>query len=73
MLTKEEYDKNERGLYYLSKRFHDYETRYTPIEKARKTIKGSVMSDFCVENPLEGENGKEDFSVEDILDTKLRA
>ena len=25
--------KNERAIYYLSKRFHDYETRYTPIEK----------------------------------------
>ena len=73
MLTKEDDDKNERGLYYLSKRFHDYETRYTPIEKARKSIKGSVVSDFCVENPLEGENGKEDFLDEDVLDIKLRA
>ena len=27
----------------------------------RKTIKGSVMLDFCVENPIEGEHGKEDF------------
>ena len=26
-------DKNERAIYYLSKRFHDYKTRYTPIEK----------------------------------------
>ena len=25
---------------------------------ARKTIRGSAISDFCVENPLEGENGK---------------
>ena len=31
------------------------------------------MSDFCVENPLEGENGKEDFLDEDVLDIKLRA
>ena len=46
MLTKEEYDKNERGLYYLSKRFHDYETRYTPIEKARKTIKEASCQIF---------------------------
>ena len=38
---------------------------------ARKTIKGSVMSDFCVENPIEGENGKEDFLDEDILDVEL--
>ena len=32
MLTQEDDDKNERSMYYLSKRFHDYETRYTPIE-----------------------------------------
>ena len=24
----------------------------------RKTIKGSVMSDFCAKNPIEGEDGK---------------
>ena len=40
---------------------------------ARKTIKGSVVSDFYVENPKEGENGKEDFPYEDILDIKLGA
>ena len=34
---------------------------------ARKTIKGSVVSDFYVENPIEGEDGKEDFIDEDIL------
>ena len=28
---------------------------------ARKTIKGSVRSNFCAENPIEGEDGKEDF------------
>ena len=28
---------------------------------ARKTIKGSVRSNFCSENPIEGEDGKEDF------------
>ena len=33
---------------------------------ARKTIKGSIMSDFCAENPIEGEDGKEDFPDEDI-------
>ena len=40
---------------------------------ARKTIKGSVMSNFCAENPIAGENGKEDFPNEDILDIKLGA
>ena len=34
MLAQEDNDKNERAIYYLSKRFHDYETRYTPIEKS---------------------------------------
>ena len=116
-------------MYYLGKRLHDYETRYTPIEKscfaivwsvqklrhiilpfqiwvvarmdplkylfeksalsgklsrwlillakfnlkyvARKTIKGNVVSDFCVENPIEGEDGIEDFPEEDILDIEL--
>ena len=122
MLAQEDNDKNERAICYLSKKFHDYEMRYTPTEKscfalvwtiqklrhiillfqiwvvarmdplkylfdktalggwlillaefnlkyvARKTIKGSVMSDFCVDNPIEGGDGKEDFPDEDILD-----
>ena len=38
---------------------------------ARKTIKGSVVLDFCVENPIEGEDGKKDFPDEDILDIEL--
>ena len=112
MLAQEDDDKNKRAIYYLSKRFHDYETRYIPIEKscfalvwavqklrhiilpfqiwvlarmdplkylfkkpalsgrlsrwlmlsaefdlkyvAKKTIKGSVVSDFCAKNPIEG-------------------
>ena len=29
------------------------------------------MSDFCGKNPIEGENSKEDFSDEDILDVEL--
>ena len=131
MLAKEDDDKDERAIYYLSKRFHDYETRYTSIEKscfalvcaiqrlrhiilpfqiwvavrmdplkylfekpalsgrlsrwlilsaefdlkymARKTIKGSIALDFCAENPIEGEDGKEDFPNEDILDVELEA
>ena len=38
---------------------------------ARKTIKGSAESDFCAENPIEGESGREDFPDEDILDIEL--
>ena len=34
MLAQEDNDKNETVVYYLSKRFHDYKTRYTPIEKS---------------------------------------
>ena len=39
---------------------------------ARKTIKGSIISDFCAENPMEGEDGREDFLDEDVLDIELR-
>jgi len=39
----------------------------------RKTIIGSIMSDFCVENRIEGEDGGEDFPDEVILDIELRA
>ena len=39
---------------------------------AKKAIKGSIMSDFCVKNPIEGEDGTEDFPDEDILDVELR-
>nr|XP_023924368.1 uncharacterized protein LOC112035769 [Quercus suber] len=128
-LAQEDDEKNEKAIYYLSKRFRDYETRNTPIEKscfallwaiqklrhiilpfqiwvvvrmdllkylfekpalrerlsrwlillakfdlkymARKTIKGCVMSDFCAENPIKGEDGKKDFLDEDILDVEL--
>ena len=34
MLAQEDDEKNERAIYYLSKRFHDYDTRYNPIEKS---------------------------------------
>ena len=34
MLVQKDDDKNERAMYNLSKRLHDYETRYTPIEKS---------------------------------------
>ena len=38
----------------------------------RKTIKGSIVLGFCAENPMEGEDGKEDFPDEDILNVELR-
>ena len=38
---------------------------------ARKTIKGSIVLDFCAKNPIEGEDGDEDFQDEDILDVEL--
>ena len=40
---------------------------------ARKTIKWSTVLDFCVENPIKGEDGIEDFPDEDILDIELGA
>ena len=39
----------------------------------KKIIKGSVMLDFCTKNPIEGEDGKEDYLGEDILDIELGA
>ena len=36
-----------------------------------KLSKGSVVSDFCAKNPIEGEDGKKDFLDEDILDVEL--
>ena len=38
---------------------------------ARKTIKGSIVSDFCAKNPMEGDDGREDFLDKDILDIEL--
>ena len=40
---------------------------------ARKTIKGSIVLDFCAKNPVEGKDGRKDFSDEEILDIELRA
>ena len=40
---------------------------------AKKTIKGIIVLDFCVEKPVEGEDGKEDFLDKDILDIELGA
>ena len=34
MLAQESEDKVERAIYYLSKKILEYETRYTPLEKA---------------------------------------
>ena len=39
----------------------------------RKTIKKSIVLDFYAENPIERDDGKEDFPDEDILDIELRA
>jgi len=38
--------------------------------EARKTIKGSIMSDFCAKNPIKGD-GKEDFPDKNIFDVEL--
>ena len=35
----------------------EFDLKYVAI----KTIKGSIKSDICVENPINGENGREDF------------
>lgn len=33
MMCHKDDDNKERAIYYLSKTLHDYETRYTPMEK----------------------------------------
>ena len=48
--------------------FAEFDLKYM----VRKTIKGSIVSDFYAENPIEGEDGKEDFpdgvrNMEDVL------
>ena len=45
-------------------------TKFNLKYVARKTIKRSVVLDFCAK-PIEGENNKEDFPDEDILDVEL--
>ena len=40
---------------------------------ARKTIKGSAVSNFSARNLIKGEDGKEDFPNEDVLDIELGA
>ena len=37
----------------------------------QKNYQGKRCIDFCAKNPIEGEDGKEDFPDEDILDVKL--
>ena len=39
----------------------------------RKTITGSTVSYFCVKNPMEGQDGRENFLDEDILNIELGA
>ena len=39
---------------------------------ARKTIKGSVVSNFCAKNPIEGGDGKEDFPDEGYFGYRTR-
>ena len=40
----------------------EFDLRYVK----RKTIKGSAVLVFCAENPIKGDDGKEDFLDEDI-------
>ena len=42
MLAQEDNDKNERTIYYLSKKFYDYETRYTPMVDPTSEIQSKV-------------------------------
>ena len=42
-LAQEDNDKNESAVYYLSKRLHYYETRYTPKEKSSFALVWAVQ------------------------------
>ena len=44
MLTQEDGDKNERVVFYLSKRFHNYETRDTPIPWAQNQFTDALAT-----------------------------
>ncbi|XP_074291206.1 uncharacterized protein LOC141617977 [Silene latifolia] len=50
-------DKEERAIYYISKKFLDYEVKYTPLEKTCLAlvwvIKGRAVADFLADNPIE--------------------
>ena len=48
-------------------------TKFNLKYVARTTIKWRIVSYFCAKNPLEGEDGREDFLNKDILDIELRA
>ena len=39
---------------------------------ARKTSKENALSNFCAENPIEGEYSREDFLNENILNIEIR-
>ena len=43
MLAQEDNEKNKKAIYYLSKKFHNYETRYTPIEKSSFALVWAVQ------------------------------
>ena len=51
------------GWFFLT----EFDLKYV----ARKTIIGSIISNFCAENPVEGKDGKKDFPDDDILDIEL--
>ena len=47
MLAQEDDDKNERVVYYLSKRFQDYETRYTNRKIMFCSCMGRIEVETC--------------------------
>ncbi|KAA3461137.1 RNA-directed DNA polymerase (Reverse transcriptase), Ribonuclease H-like protein [Gossypium australe] len=67
----DELGRKERAIYYLSKKFTECETRYSPIEKlccSLKAIKGSAIADFLASRALEDyEPLNFDFPNEDMM------
>ncbi|KAI5431765.1 hypothetical protein KIW84_035802 [Lathyrus oleraceus] len=101
---QDESGKKEYAIYYLSKKFTDYESRYSTLEKtcyalawatkslrqymlnhttwliskmdpikAQKAIKGSILEDHLVHQPIEDyQSVQYDFPDEEILYLKMK-
>ncbi|XP_073260499.1 uncharacterized protein [Populus alba] len=62
----DESGRKQQAIYYLSKKFNDYESKYTTIE--RKAVKGSVIADHLVDHAMENyEPLNFDLPDEDVI------
>ena len=54
MIAQKDDNKDERVMYYISKRLYDYQTRYTPIEKSCFALMWVVQKLRHIIQPFEG-------------------